>query len=571
MTEEASHRATRADITFIALSLVAGVVLLYLGRSLTFWFDEWRSIMFSGTAIDYLRPVNEHWSTFPLLLYRITFGIVELRSYLPYLAEVIVLHLLAVAAAYVLVRRRTGSVVATALMIPLLLLGAGSENLFWAFQTGFVGSVAFGLWAIVFIERTGRAARLIASLLLIASLMSSGVGLVFLVVALGRAILDPAFRANAVAVGPPVVAYLVWFSLVGRDGLDQPSHIGEIQDIARFVVRGVSHSIAEFSGVRYLPVGGAIAFVLFIALLIATCLAMYTKRRRALAAGCLLGIVANYVLIGLVRANLDPGYATRSRYVYVVAFLLVLVVADWIPALQARLSSRPYARLAVVGGFVVTLCFAAVANFDALAANQAQARFNADVTRAYIALALTRGDESWVDPDSVIGLMPPVPVLVATIRNHGSPLRDELVPGVVAAPGRRARELALVAMVGDGFRVVRATRDGKQTQLSLIDIEDVTVARDGPCFVLRNAGREGAVTISAPGGTRTRVTAASPVNGAAVLGREFPPSRPIDLDLMAGLPVDVVIPDIGDGGSWQVRLEVPDATGRVSVCGIRVA
>ncbi len=87
---------TRADVPFIVLALVTGALLLYLGRSLTFWYDEWRSITFDGGFVDYFRPVNEHWSTVPLALYRATFEVVELRSYLPYLAQVIVLHLVAV-------------------------------------------------------------------------------------------------------------------------------------------------------------------------------------------------------------------------------------------------------------------------------------------------------------------------------------------------------------------------------------------------------------------------------------------------------------------------------------------
>ncbi len=99
---------TRADVPFVVLALAAGALLLYLGRSLTFWHDEWRSITFDGGIVDYFRPVNEHWSTFPLALYRATFEIVELRSYLPYLAQVIVLHLVAVSGAYVLMRRRLG-------------------------------------------------------------------------------------------------------------------------------------------------------------------------------------------------------------------------------------------------------------------------------------------------------------------------------------------------------------------------------------------------------------------------------------------------------------------------------
>jgi len=157
----------------VLLGAGAAVILMVLGRSMTFWQDEWGSITFSGGPIDFFKPVNEHWSTFPLLLYRATFGVIGLGSYLPYLAEVIALHLVAVAAAHLLLRPKTGRLVATLACVPMLLLGSGSENLFWAFQTGFVGSVAFGLWALMLLERSGRASLVGASVLLLASVMSS--------------------------------------------------------------------------------------------------------------------------------------------------------------------------------------------------------------------------------------------------------------------------------------------------------------------------------------------------------------------------------------------------------------
>ena len=71
---------SRADIPFAVIALACGGLLLFLGRSLTFWEDEWRSITFDGGWVDYLKPgLNQHWSTFPLLLYRGTFHVVGLR------------------------------------------------------------------------------------------------------------------------------------------------------------------------------------------------------------------------------------------------------------------------------------------------------------------------------------------------------------------------------------------------------------------------------------------------------------------------------------------------------------
>ena len=84
---------------FLALAVLSGVVLLYLARRTTFWQDEWGVIDYQRSLADILRPLNEHWSTIPILLYRTTFSIVGLQSYLPYIAQVIVLHLIAVAAA----------------------------------------------------------------------------------------------------------------------------------------------------------------------------------------------------------------------------------------------------------------------------------------------------------------------------------------------------------------------------------------------------------------------------------------------------------------------------------------
>ena len=212
-----SPGVTRADIPFAALALGSWALLLYLGCSLTFYWDEWAFITFDGGLVDYLRPHNEHWSTLPLMLYRATFGIVGLRSYLPYLAEVDLLHILAVAGAYAITRARVGPVVATLVAFPLLLLGSGSQNLFWAFQTGFVASVMFGIWSLFFIERADRRSPVIASALLVGSLMSSGIGLVFLVAAGVRTTVEPSLRRRALAVAPPALVYLVWFALIGHD------------------------------------------------------------------------------------------------------------------------------------------------------------------------------------------------------------------------------------------------------------------------------------------------------------------------------------------------------------------
>lgn len=131
-------------------SLAGGLVfLLYVNRAQWFYGDDWdfldRRGVF-GAHLGLFFPHNEHWSTLPILLYRGVFGLIGIRHYLPYAALGITFHLLA---AHMLWRimRRTGSnaLVATGVAAVFVVLGAGYENLLWAFQVTFIASLAFGL------------------------------------------------------------------------------------------------------------------------------------------------------------------------------------------------------------------------------------------------------------------------------------------------------------------------------------------------------------------------------------------------------------------------------------------
>jgi hypothetical protein len=440
MSTERHPFVTFRDAPFGVAALLAGVTLLYLGRSLTFWHDEWRSITFDGSGFDYLRPVNEHWSTFPLLLYRATFHFVELRSYIPYLAELIALHLVAVTGAYVLVRRRLGAFYATLLALPLLFLGIGGENLVWAFQTGFVGSVLFGVWALVLVEQDGRAAPALASGLLVASLMSSGIGLFFVVVVACRTLLDDELRRRAWCVGPPLAAYATWHLLVGRDAVGETGDLGGPCEVARFAFRGIGHAFEAWVGADRLPTGGALGVMAFVALcLVAGRRVLRGREGGALAAGCLAGIASMYVVIGIVRAGLEFDYATLDRYVYVAAFLVVVTVADLLSGRhdQSAAAARMRSPL-VVGAVGLGLAWVLVVNANALENVRASYQYQADLTRAIFALAIEHEGEDWIDPGPPLDAMPPAADLPQIAGRFGSPLEDAYFPSVVRTPSQEA-------------------------------------------------------------------------------------------------------------------------------------
>jgi hypothetical protein len=558
------------DLPFVVIAVTCGAALLYVGRSLTFWEDEWRSITFDGGALDYVRPVNQHWSTFPLLLYRATFHVVELRSYIPYLAEVIVLHLVAVAGAYALMRKRLGPLVATFLALPLLLLGSGAENLLWAFQTGFVGSVLFGVWALFFIERPTRYAAVVTSLLLLASLASSGMGAFFLVVVAGRAILDPSLRSRALAVVPPLAVYVLWLLFLGQQQLEGEDQVWIEPGVARFALRGIVYASERIFGLDHLPDGYVLGLVLFLGLSLLTALRMLRGHSHPLAAGCLLGIAAMYIGIGFVRIHADPGYdhAISSRYVYVAAFPLVLAIVDLLPA-RGAWSARGRAGTAAIAALVVLVVCMTVANVDALLDKRAELQRSADITRAFVDLAVTRGNEPWVDRQAPRGWYPPIEELVRTIQQHGSPSRDELFPGVVPTPDAEAKEGALLRLIGDGFRVETSRGSGVPVSFDVVASTGIEVSKAGRCVLAEYGAAPGAVTLRVPEGVRIRVTSSSTVEATFDLGHEGGPSRSVDADLPAGRAADVLVPDVNDPRSWLVSTKLPTSNGFVRLCVVR--
>jgi hypothetical protein len=552
-----------SDLPFVGAAVLAGGAILFLGRSLTFWNDEWGSIAFDGGWSDFLRPVNEHWSTFPLLAYRATFHIVGVDSYMPYLAQVVVLHLIGVGGAYVLVRRRLGRLTATLFAVPLLLLGSGGENLFWAFQTGFVGSVAFGVWGLVAVEDLRRWGTVASSILLLASLMSSGIGLVFIVAVAVRALLDKPLRRRALAVAPACVAYLAWYAWAGHDSV---AKVAPPLEVGWFVVRGVAHSTAAFSGFDRLPLGVTLAGVGFLLSMVALGWAALVRRPRPLASAGLLAIVALYLLAGAVRANLDFDYAVAGRYVYIAAFLLALALADALHPVRHHIGSRR--RLAVTGtATLAAVCIVVTAvGIGPLRGFRDGFLDQADRTRAFVALAEQYHRDTWVDL-SGYGAMPPVPVVVRTVDGHGSPMQDRFFPSVVRTPSAPAWEDALLLLVGNRFRFEPASaHPSRRLSATITDVVDTNVVRRKGCFAIEPTGQRPSATLRASDGSRFRLSSQSGGRIVAVLGFDRSPAMPVVGTLEPGRPIDAVVPDIRPVTSVQLRIEPSAGKGAVVAC-----
>ena len=153
-----ARRRSVYSALLVAVGLaIAAVVLLRVARGQWFFADDWEFIARRGVfdgEFSLWSPHNEHWSTIPILVYRALFSLVGLESYRAYLVPLIGVHLgLGVLLWRIMRTSGVQVVIATALTIVFVFLGAGSENLLWAFQLGFVGSFFFGVLAVHLVDR----------------------------------------------------------------------------------------------------------------------------------------------------------------------------------------------------------------------------------------------------------------------------------------------------------------------------------------------------------------------------------------------------------------------------------
>jgi hypothetical protein len=422
----------RSGMVFGALAVASSIFVLWLGLGLTFFSDEWafierRSLLDPAT---WWAPHNEHWSTMPILAYGALLQVVGLRTYVPYLAVVYALHVVACAGVFVLVRRRSGPLAGLAAALIGLLLGAGFENLFWGFQLGFVGSTAAGIWALAVLDWTPtRARRAGVAALLTAAVASSGIGLTFLV-AVGTALmLRPAWRSSWRWMGIPVVAFALWFVLVGHTGIGifrQPMTLDTLAAIPGFVAGGFANAAGAVLGIG--PELGLLAAGL--AVLAAVGLAFRRRSRRpVLAVACTIGLAFQYRLIAAARAGVTVDQVDYSRYTYIGALLALIALADVVGSVQ--LPAAPFRRLVAIGALLAVLELGLLWNLRLLIAGRDLFAARAMTTRALVFVAL---DPTYIDGvarDRSLVLVPAPATLQAIVDRYGSPLTDELVPGAV--------------------------------------------------------------------------------------------------------------------------------------------
>jgi hypothetical protein len=414
---------------FVAVAVVAWGFLLILGRGLTFAADEWFFV--AQRSLDpgsWWQPFNEHWSAIPILVYQVLLHTVGLASYLPYLGLELVAHILVAAAVFRLVERSSGGSIGFAAGCLVALFGNGFENLFWAFQLGYVGSIAAGLWALVVLREpaTRIRATLAACLLLIAVASGPG-GPILLVAGLVVAATDRTRRRYLLALMVPFAAYAAWY-VINRPSVAPYLGPGALTiqsaaDYPAILLWGIASSVGAIIGIG--PVAGACVAVL-------AGWRGFRRGNRAMSNGGLPAAMTSAValemyLIAAARGNLGASVVASPRYLYLTVPLIMVGITAWIgqPKLPEVITHRRFILATAAAAYSIALAL----NVARLGPGREPFTHEADLTRA-IVIVIEDTPPAKLRLDLSLGSMPTVGEMRLAIQHFGSPGHDWLGPDV---------------------------------------------------------------------------------------------------------------------------------------------
>lgn len=461
-TRSAADRARRNSDLFIWIfvSLVALILLERQRAPSTFFFDEWTFVLGrrTGTLDDFLAPHNGHLSVLPVIFYKISLSVFGMNHYRPLRITGLFVHVLVATAVYRYVRARMGPAAGVCFGVAVLLLGSGWQNIFWPFQVGFMGSALFGIEAWILIERNDRRSDVLAAVALGASLACGGLGIAVVIGAAARLVVVRAGARLLRIAAAPTGLYLVWFLSYGqRQGTSD-----NVRLLPKFVSDEAASSTAALFG------RGLTAGRIMVALLLVLAVGSVIHRRKLspTITAPLVCVSANWVLVGYSRADL--GDFAASRYVYVGAVFILLVVSDVIGPSRHRASLVLWPVLATLSIW---------GNWNVLHAGAAGLRESTSTTRSELrALEWISSVNPAFQPDT--SLMPQVNAgqYLSAVRKFGSPAfsddqvarNDELtreatdrvsIGGLKVAPVAGAAFPAggLSLMIADGSRLTPAS------------------------------------------------------------------------------------------------------------------
>jgi hypothetical protein len=475
--------------------LLDAALLLYMGRGLTFFYDDWNFVTqdFGGGIHSLLLPHVGNISVFPIAVYKVLFHLVGLNHYVVYRLAVIALHLLSAGLIFMLAARRIPRVPALLATTLILFLGAAWEDLLWSFQVGYMLSIAGGLAAWVLLEREDRLGDLAAMGCLVVAAGSSSLGIPVTVgIAVELAWQRQWRRGWLVAI--PAVLYLMWYLGYGESQVTGESltHApGFVEDLAAAAFGGLIGRSLEWG--RPLALLGVVLVVRRL---------MRTLPITPRLAGLLATALSLWIVTAAARSTISV--PETSRYVYFGAVLIVLVGVELLR--EVTITARAATLVAPL------VAFAAVTGLTVMVAGSRGLRETSKVVRAELGaleLAAAYAPPGY-QPDAQRAPQITAGPYLHTVRAIGSSPADTPAEIIASEPvSRAAADSLLLTLEPPRLRSLRAVRTlpaSPAPEVAGLTAEQQT--QSGSCLRFRPVGTGASVALRVRPGTQLLLQAA---------------------------------------------------------------
>lgn len=539
-----------ARVLFALAALASGALLISWQSHLTFLIDDWDLLLYRRgfDAHVLLDPHARHLIVGPTLIYKGIQATLGMDSHIPYGAVATVGFLASTVLLFVYVRRRVGDWVALAAVLPVLFMGTAYEDLLSAFQIGYFGSMAFGIGALLAIERADRRGDILACVLLVASLAFAEIAIavavgVAVAIALQR---GPLRRGWVVAV--PFLLYALWLPTFGQSG----AHLGpsgfsvhNVLTSPPYILDGFGSSAASVLGFGTAPLLGGTGGIDWgrplVVGLVAVAIAWMLRARTPRRWWVLVPLATGLTFWFLTAANFTFGRAPyASRYQFVGGVFLLMMAADlgagWRPGWRG-----------VLGALAVGVA-AALANFGTLH----------DSYRSLAGLSqIVRGGLAGLD----IAADRAEPNLVLTQENSDFNYFTLLVAGPYLSAAEKFGSPAYPPSELSGApESARVAADKVLAAALPVTLRPEAGSPEGACRTVSGTGPHAAIVTLPTGGA---VLSAPPGAGATLGLRRYANSFPVSPGPLRGTE-RLDIPTDRSTRRWQLRV---DSRGPVSVCG----
>ncbi len=369
--------------------LAAALLFMRAGRGQWFYYDEW-DFLVSRQEWDLLASHNGHLSLFPQLFTTLLKGMFGLHTYWPYLALVILAHLLVCHLLWrFAIRAGAQPWIATLVVAIFAVLAPGSENTLWAFQVGFITPIATGTGAMLLLLRPFVGVKEIGAVagLLLVGIGFSGTALPITAAVILFLLVRHGWKPALAVALSFAIPYGLWYLTFNRVDTMAAFKAASLHDFLVGIPKYVAHGFVDGLA-TVLPLAALSAPLI----LVFACWVVVDVRKtgiRSMSPVHYLTIAAIIFAFLTAYTRLQLGVQTASswRYVYLYAALLSPAAALALTALTGR-------RGAALAAVTAALGVIGVYNVGGLMeAGRQQAELEQSVNRAMsAALALDDGD-----------------------------------------------------------------------------------------------------------------------------------------------------------------------------------